>query len=70
MVKAVIERDDEPEVPASSELEVNAKLMNKAVVSILNCPIWVYPRAAVPIRLFFWGGASPRTASLRAYIIW
>ncbi len=43
--------------------------MNKAFVSILNGPIKVHPRATVPIRLFFWGGAPPRTTSFCAYII-
>ncbi len=42
------------------------KAKNKAFVSILNSPIWVHPRAAVPIRLFLWGGAPARTASFRA----
>ncbi len=48
--------NDEPEVPANKKK--SAKLMNKAFMFILNGPIWVHPRAAVPIRLFLWGGAS------------
>ncbi len=45
-----------------------AKTKNKAFVSISNGLIWVHPRAAVPIRLFLWGGALPRTASCHVYI--
>ncbi len=43
MVKAVIERDQMTNPKFQRAAEKNAKLMNKAFVSILNGPIWVHP---------------------------
>ncbi len=57
--------EDEAEASNKSASE-KKKLQLKAEVFILNSSIWVHPRAAVPIRLFLWGEAPPRTASFAA----
>ncbi len=57
--------EDEAEASRKAASE-KKKFPLKAVVFILNSSIWVHPRVAVPIRLFLWGRAPPRTASFAA----